>query len=239
MISINLRLTVKDHEAFFRACVPYRAQNLITIKQPIMKQKNDNAEIISEEEITDPYQMIAQLFSAADVDSYRKAIKQAIKAACSDRIWKKQESPSSLLWYFDLLESAVNAAYLINKEKKKSPISVGREDLFNPNFYSGERSDASDWKSFPRTLSLKEYIDPYIVFKRFFRYHSLSEWQMELDDLKTYALGTDSFYAASIDFDALRIYLHLTKLIEAAHLIDVREVTHIDGWLKPKFASTH
>jgi len=236
MISINLRLAAPTHGAPYRACVANHAQNFVTIKQPIMKQENDNTEINSEEEITDPYQTIAHLFTAADVPSYRKIIKQAIKAACSDRVWTKRD-PSSLLWFFDLLESAINAAYLINKDKKKSPFSISREDLFNPDLYSSKQSNAPDWESFPRTLSVKEFIDPYLVFKRFFRYHSLSEWKMELDDIRCYALGKDSFYDSSIDFDALRIYLHLTKLIEAAHLIDVREVTHVDGRIKPKVSA--
>ena len=37
----------------------------------------------------------------------------------------------------------------------------------------------------------------------------------------------------SCNMDLLRIYFHLTKLMEAAHLIDVREVTHVGGELKP------
>jgi hypothetical protein len=61
---------------------------------------------------------------------------------------------------------------------------------------------------------------------------------MELDDLKRFALSKESFSDASIEFDALSIYMHLTKLIEAAHLIDVREVTHIDGRIKNKFKSS-
>jgi len=28
------------------------------------------------------------------------------------------------------------------------------------------------------------------------------------------------------------MYFHLVKLMEAAHIIDVREVTHVDGYLK-------
>jgi hypothetical protein len=37
---------------------------------------------------------------------------------------------------------------------------------------------------------------------------------------------------AGIDFDTLPIYFHLTKLVEAVHLIDVREITHIGGRIK-------
>ena len=170
-----------------------------------MKPDHDyiDTSIWYKEEITDPYQVIAEFFAAADVASHRKDIKDAI-----------------------------NAAYLINKEKKKSPLSIGKDDLFNPNLFCSWHADLTAWDFFPRSLSLKEYIDPYWAFKRFFKHLSLPEWKRELHDIVEYALVETSFPEACIDFDTLPIYFHLTKLIEAAHLIDVREITHIGGIIK-------
>jgi hypothetical protein len=37
---------------------------------------------------------------------------------------------------------------------------------------------------------------------------------------------------AGKDFDTLPIYFHLTKLVEAVHLIDVREINHIGGYYR-------
>lgn len=51
-----------------------------------------------------------------------------------------------------------------------------------------------------------------------------------MDTIVEYALASNT---DSCDLDLLRRYFHLTKLLEAAHLIDVREVTHVDGQLKP------
>jgi len=181
--------------------------------------------------ITDPYQTIAEFFTAADLAYYRRTIKRAINVASSDKVWNKT-SPGDLLWFFERLESAINAAYLINKEKKKSPLSIGKEDVFNPNLYCSWHGDLTEWDFFPRSLSLKEYIDPYLAFKKFFKYLKLDEWKEELHDLMEFALGKTSFSEACVDFDTLNIYFHLTKLIEAAHLIDVREVTHIGGNIK-------
>ena len=183
--------------------------------------------------ITDPYQTIAEFFTAADLAYYRRTIKRAINVASSDKVWNKT-SPGDLLWFFERLESAINAAYLINKEKKKSPLSIGKDDLFNPNLFCSWHADLTAWDFFPRSLSLKEYIDPYLVFKRFFKYLSLAEWKRELHDIVEYALVETSFSEACIDFDTLPIYFHLTKLVEAAHLIDVREITNIGGIIKNK-----
>lgn len=61
---------------------------------------------------------------------------------------------------------------------------------------------------------------------------SLPKWKQELQDLLEYALVETSLSEAGIEKDMLSLYLHLTKLVEAAHLIDVRETTHIGGHLK-------
>jgi hypothetical protein len=181
--------------------------------------------------IIDPYQTIAEFFTAADIAYYRKTIRRAINVASSDKVWSKS-SPGDLLWFFEKLESAINAAYLINMLKKKSPLSIGKEDVFNPNLYCGWHGGLTEWDFFPRSLSLKEYIDPYIAFKKFFKFRTLDEWKEELHEVMEFALGKTSFSEASVEFDTLPIYFHLTKVVEAAHLIDVREITHIGGSIK-------
>lgn len=183
------------------------------------------------EEIADPYQVIAEFFSAADVVSHKKTIKAAISAAGSDRICNKQ-NPGDLLYDFKLLESVINAAYLIDKEKKKSPLRIDNDNVFNPNLFCGWHNGLTQWDYLPRMLSFKEYINPYLVFKRVFKFMPLIEWKRELNDILEYALARNSFWDAGIDFNTLPIFTHLTKLVEAVHLIDVREINHIGGNIK-------
>lgn len=201
-----------------------------------MKQEADYLEssVWYRELISDPYQVIAGFFQAADVVSHKKEIKNAILAACSDHICNKK-NPSDVIWYFELLESVVNAAYIINKEKKKSPLSISNNDLFNPNLFCSWHRDLTKWDFFPRALSLKEYVDPYLVFKRFFKFLSLPDWKRELKDILDHALGTTSLEETGIDFNCLPIYLNLTKLIEAVHLIDVREINYIGDMIKNRY----
>jgi hypothetical protein len=79
---------------------------------------------------------------------------------------------------------------------------------------------------------LKEYKNPYVVFKRFFKFKELPKWKSDLQDILSYALGKDTLFEAGVYIDCLSIYLHLTKLIEAAHLVDAREIYHIGGMIK-------
>lgn len=180
--------------------------------------------------ITDPYQVIAELFTFADIAFYRKLIKGVVSFTYRSNIYRKDD-PGSLLYEFKMLESAINAAYLINKQKKESPIEVDGYNLLNKNLYCG-RHVSNEWDYFPRSLSVKEYKNPYLVFKNFFKYQKLDKWKKDLQEVLEYSLYK---YTDGLELELLDIYFHLTKLIEAAHLIDVREITHVGGRIKNRF----
>lgn len=201
-----------------------------------MKQKHEYlaTSLWYREKITDPYQIFAEFFSAADVVSHKKTVNDTLRAASSNRIYDKR-NPGDLLFSLGQLESIINAVYLLNKEKKKSPLSIEVNGVFDPNLFRGWLGgDLTDWDYFPRMLTLKEYKDPYVVFKRFFKFKTLEDWKADLKTIAEYALVKTSMSEACIDMDTLSIYLFLIKLIEAVHLIDVREVTHIGGTIKNK-----
>lgn len=50
-------------------------------------------------------------------------------------------TPGDLLYEVGLLESLINAAYLINQEKKKSPIDIPEYGIFNPNYFRGQTGE--------------------------------------------------------------------------------------------------
>jgi hypothetical protein len=89
-----------------------------------MKQEHDyiDTSIWYKNEITDPYQTIAEFFTAADLAYYRRTIKGALNAACSDKVWNKT-SPGDLLWFFEKLESVINAAYLYASDRAQVQMS--------------------------------------------------------------------------------------------------------------------
>ncbi len=201
-----------------------------------MKQEHNYIEtsIWYKDEIADPDQIIAEFFSAADLAANWKMIRNLLFAANSMKMYNK-DTPGDLLFHMRLFESLINAAYLINQEKRKSPLEISNYELFKPHLFWGWGRDTNDWDFIPHSLSLKEYIDPYVVFKRFFKFKELPKWKSDLQEILSYALGKDRLFEAGVYIDCLSIYLHLTKLIEAAHLIDVREIYHIGGMMKHRF----
>ena len=183
------------------------------------------------EEITDPYEVFNEFFHDSDLPTHREMTADMLMAAASERVYDKT-TPSDVLLQFKFTESVINAAYLINKEEKESRLKIGKSDVFNPNLYCSWHKDLTEWDFFPRELSLKEYINPYLVFKRFFVYKELPEWKEVLQEILDYTLANDSIYETLMRIDTLSIYFHLSKLIEAAHLIDVRETNQTKGYIK-------
>ncbi|HEX3933675.1 MAG TPA: hypothetical protein VHW43_03290, partial [Puia sp.] len=74
-------------------------------------------------------------------------------------------------------------------------------------------------------------------FKRFFKYKEIEGWKEDLQEILSFALSAGSYSDLGVELNLLAIYIHLNKLLEAAHLIDVRETTHIDGRIKNRIAS--
>ena len=198
-----------------------------------MKQKHRDyleSSIWYRETITDPYQVIAEAFSFCEIAEYRKSIKAILLSSQSNKVYNR-DSPTDLLFQFRMMESVINACYLINKEKKESPLIIGEDDYINKNLYYGRRSGSDGWDYFPRCLSRKEFINPYLNLKRFFQLQDIKQWKIDLEAVLNKALSNTN-EQLEINIDILSMYFYLTKLFEAAHLIDVREVTHVGGYIK-------
>ena len=176
--------------------------------------------------ITDPYQVIAYCFAEAHVHHFRRLIKKLVSHACGAGVYKGYP-PGDVLLYSKLIRSLIKAAYAL-RHKKHSAVAIKKEELFNKKYYCSHYVSADAWKEFPRCLSEKEYSDPYRAFQQFFSYRSLNNWLHCWEQVVEDALCSDSTSITA----PLTVCIYLIKLVEAAHLVDVREVTHVGGCLK-------
>jgi hypothetical protein len=177
-----------------------------------MKHGYRKKSIWYKERITDPRQIISDFFIYSELEFYRKTIRQVVRVASSKRIWTTSE-PGELVDEFKWLESVINAAYILNKKGKRefpkvAPVA-GTE--IRQNFT-------------PRFLTGKEYGNPYRVFKRFFRYRSIAVWKQELQGLLDHCIRSTSIMEEEDkEVDIIGLYVYLTKLVEAAYLIELRD----------------
>jgi hypothetical protein len=191
---------------------------------------------LSTEEISKPHEIIHEYFSAHDMPRARYIINKWLYSTCKNKRCK--HSASGLFFIYEKTECLIEAAYLISQmdNKKREAVIIQKEgepeiNLMLPNLFcawlSLEKTDNippfTVWTDFPRSLNYDEFLNPYIVFRKFFKYQSLGEWRQVMSQLFNMGLSRDNFLDDCLDIDILSIKKHLEKLVEAAHLIDVRE----------------
>ncbi|GAB3418929.1 hypothetical protein [Niabella aquatica] len=179
------------------------------------------------EYITDPYQVLGGLFAEAHVYEFSKLVKKLVHYAAGEPIYKSRLTGDVLL-YTKMIRSLIKAANAL-KSKERNLVVINQEDLFNKKYYCSHYVTADAWREFPRHLSKKEYCNPYLVLKKFFNCQPLTDWLQCWELVIQGAFCNDGVYAPVVP---LKVYSYLAKLVEAAHLIDVREVAHVGNCLK-------
>jgi hypothetical protein len=76
----------------------------------------------------------------------------------------------------------------------------------------------------PRHLTRMEYENPYLVFYKCRRKYTLVEWRQRLQDLWEHCCSSVHMYEFMDHPSIASDYKPLPKLLEAAHLIYVREI---------------
>src|SRR5665213_3297845 len=198
-----------------------------------MKNKNASTDIFETkcwdyQVINDPYQVFATCFSFATISAFRKAIKEVLLFATTSKVYNKK-APAALLAKFKVIMSVMLAANQINQAKKSSPLQLTLTEFADKRLYARPHATCPEWEYLPKMLTTKEYRNPYRVFKKFFKYQPVEQWREDIALVLDYALAG---YNESCALNLLQLYFHLTRLMEAAHIIDVREVTHLGGHLK-------
>ncbi|WP_460685722.1 hypothetical protein [Niabella aquatica] len=177
--------------------------------------------------ITDPRQVLAEAFYTTGVETLRTEIKQIINYAQADKLYQRHP-PCDVLLDMKIVRSVLKAAHAL-RDEKGSPVAVSGNDIFDKSYYCSRYSRCNFWSDFPRCLSQDEFCDPYRVFKKFFKKQPLHQWVQDWEEMTECALSPQS---SGTERNTLQFYTRLVKLVEAAHLIDVREVTHMGEHLK-------
>lgn len=184
-----------------------------------MKHEHLKSSISPREKKPDPFEVINNFFSAAEIHSHRKYIKAALKAASSGSVWKKGD-PGLLVHEFKLLESLINAAYLLKPDKISMPAPA--DDDFSPQLFVDPPCQLKSWNRLPKFLSFKEYLHPEVVFARFFKFQTIDKWKQQLDEILEHALLKTSMADSGIELNPLNSCIHLIKLVEAAHILNMK-----------------
>jgi hypothetical protein len=185
------------------------------------------------------YAAIAGFFDAWGLPNARRLLYRILKSATEAKATRID--PSRVLYFFRTLETLLNAALLIHRnqgERKEAILEIGEgeyPDMSNYAQYFGCHLPSHTWQFFPRALSVKEYANPYRVFKKIARYGEEEKWKFLLTELQDYCFYNSSFTEWDDKFNMLALHRLLQKLLEAAHLVEVRANMEIDGKKRMKW----
>lgn len=188
---------------------------------------------------TKAYNSISEFFDAWSLTLANHYLFKILKASMA--VKPTNLNPSTVLFFFKTLDGLITAALRIHdsgEQREQAIIQLNEDalpDLSNCSQYFGWYLPAHPWQFMPRALQVKEYANPYLVFKKLSRYANEEKWKYILAELQDFTFYKSSFVECGEEFNILTIHRLLQKLIEAAHLIEVRAITEANGRKRPKW----
>ena len=191
---------------------------------------------LQQDEIANPRLAFQRVFNDdINVVAARKYLEKWLTAVFCEKLLLERKFLVVLMSLQDALLKLLEAAHLLQLEdpalREEVTITVMKGvGLPVPALYCGavRKQSYTAWDYFPRHLSRKEFADPYRVFNKLCRYKRLSEWRNTLQYFFSGAVAGGPVYTY---FEDENIYLTcklLLKLVEAAHLVKVREFEDAD-----------
>ncbi len=174
------------------------------------------------------YQKIDDFYDIYDLPAARKMLSRCIKTACSAKAW--EQLPANVLFFTEQLAILSKAViqiiqnYSFIKDVEIEPGSVSDIWMLNQyELYCGWCKYRTPWDYFPRHLSKKEFLDPYVALQKFAAYHNTGEWKKVIANIRYYALSHESVFEVVNKTSFINTWYQLHKLLEATHLIEVRQ----------------
>lgn len=188
---------------------------------------------------THPHQTITDFYSTWSLPHAANLLGSAIKAAQSEKSWKKGP-PARLLFFFERLEELLTAVYALQENdeiREQAKLTRDKKHWWLTTYpqYCGWPKDYTPWDFFPRHLTQKEFLDPWKALLKIRQWQTLAEWKLLLKELLHDALANCTIHDFMNGEQALNAWLLLHKLIEATHLIEVRAIKEDEAGPRPKW----
>ncbi len=177
------------------------------------------------------FKAIDDFFDAYSLAHARYMLAELIQSADAERVWKGK-CPANAVYFTQKLQELVAAVFAIMDEGQypdEIVLDKNSSDqlwmLKNYAVYCGWHRASTPWDFFPRHLTQKEFLNPFRALKKFTRYRSLPAWSDALKELAHHSLSPESIREFEDGTRLLGTWLHLHKLLDAAHLLEVRRKT--------------
>lgn len=179
-------------------------------------------------EVTYAFTIIKDFFDDIDMSTAIKDTEDLIRSAANSKVYNKR-IPGDLLFFKDRFEELVSAAFFIGKSySERKDAILDSEDYAHSPDISKQKDFVPDmrylpaWAAFPRSLTHRQYFNPYKAVRKFVSHMTELEWKEALKEIVEYALTHDPVDDQYASYELMIIRLRMLQLIEACHLLYVR-----------------
>ncbi|HMI77170.1 MAG TPA: hypothetical protein VK484_00170 [Ferruginibacter sp.] len=180
-----------------------------------------------DKEILFAYHSIHDFFDVYIVSDALQYLQDILKIAAGKKIWKSS-CPYSVLHYIVQLDKLSTAAFIIHNNFGQREQAIMNGSQKDPDFTTllqasiGSKRGDNLWSCFPRSLTLKQFYDPYKSLRKFCEFMSEQNWKKAFSELQEYALSKRDISELYPPHNMIKLQLRLSQLIEACHLLEVR-----------------
>lgn len=193
-----------------------------------------------EYELAYAYGRIHRFFEAFGLPGAVTYTETIIEAAASHKLWKHSQ-PYGLLFFMEYMQDLLAAVYQLNDcYKKETKVVIKAEKNDTPDAadvaaYTDKYCRNLSWEHFPRSLTARQFYDPYKVIEKCCAKLSKNQWKKFLHDLTEYALDSrDTINESLPAYNLFKMRRRMLQLIEACHLINVRTTNNEKNANLPK-----
>jgi hypothetical protein len=170
---------------------------------------------------------IHDFFTCQSLALSRKQLNKILQAACSSKLCKGL--PADLLLFADQLNVLAGLACSMGTWPEEEQAIIqgpnwedGEWPINDTTTYRGSHELSSIWDDFPRHLSKKEFMNPYLAMQRFAKYQNQMDWKASIRHLLDHALSDTAYDEMGHGVPLWELGRHLHKLVEACHLVELR-----------------
>ncbi|MGG7549693.1 hypothetical protein ACQ7CX_03635 [Chryseobacterium arthrosphaerae] len=145
-------------------------------------------------------QLMENFFQFNELDVSKERLSNIMNYAVKRNRWIN-EDPAEIFEFYQSMRSLIQAGYLIMLKERKWTVDTQSEKI-------------SPWVL--GLLTEKEYRNPLLVFKKAFREYTLKEFDYFLSGIVYFSMGV---YENLPERNIVMSYIHLIKMLDAAHLI--------------------
>lgn len=183
-------------------------------------------QIFEDKDVLYAYRSIHDFFDNYHFSAAVKETNRIIKAAASEKAWLTRR-PYRPVYFMEIMQPLLVAAFMLEKNFSRRACCILVSDDGTPNLaqaqhFVGRHRYSNAWNCMPRHLNAAQYHDPYLAIRKFTAYETEAAWKQACKDLAEYALSNSSIADEYPLSEMLAIRLHLLRLLEACHLLQVR-----------------